>query len=71
MRVVSNGMKVQILIPGMITICAVLVKEYMGCDYYYGDDQKCMIKCYTDAGLDFYGTKELTLEVLFNHSGSK
>jgi len=29
------------------------VEENCNCDYYYGDDQACLNKCYADAGLDY------------------
>lgn len=38
------------------------VEEYCNCDYYYGDDEKCMAKCYSDAGLDFCGEEEYNME---------
>jgi len=38
------------------------VEEYCNCNYYYGDDEKCMAKCYSDAGLDFCGDDEFNVE---------
>jgi len=31
------------------------VQENCNCQYYYGDDQACLNKCYKDAGLDYCG----------------
>lgn len=34
------------------------VEENCDCQYYYGDDQACLAKCYKDAGLDYCGQEE-------------
>jgi hypothetical protein len=34
------------------------VQENCNCQYYYGDDNACLAKCYADAGLDFCGEEE-------------
>jgi len=34
------------------------VEENCNCDYYYGDDQACLNKCYASAGLDYCGEDE-------------